>query len=230
MGTKAQAPAEAVEQPVRPQAAPTSLARALSFGGALCCAPGFPGTAGLVRRHSGQEEVPTEKKVETVQQLRERIERAAIIIAAEYRGLSVGELDDLRRVIRGAGVEMKVVKNRLFQRAAQEAQRPELAELLEGPTAVIFGNEDVAAAAKAVSDYMRQARNTFAVRKAVMDGQFLSAAEIQELASLPTRPVLLGQLAGALQAPITRLASLLNGSMQNLAGLLDARARQIEEA
>ena len=174
--------------------------------------------------------MPTQKKVEAVQELRERIERAAIIIAAEYRGMSVGELSALRHAIRDAGVEMKVVKNRLFQRAAQEAQRPELAGLLAGPTAVIFGNEDVAAAAKAVSDYMRQARNAFAVRQAMMDGQLLSAAEIQELASLPTRPVLLGQLAGALQAPVTRLASLLNGTVQTFAGLLDARARQLEEA
>ena len=174
--------------------------------------------------------MPTNKKVETVQELRQRIERAAIIIAAEYRGLSVGELSALRHAIRDAGVEMKVVKNRLFQRAAQEAQRPELADLLEGPTAVIFGNEDVAAAAKAVSDYMRQARNAFAVRQAMMDGQLLSAAEIQDLASLPTRPVLLGQLAGALQAPVTRLVLLLNATVQTFAGLLDARARQLEEA
>ena len=174
--------------------------------------------------------MPTEKKIEAVQQLRQRIERAAIVIAAEYRGLTPGQLGELRRAIRDAGTEMKVVKNRLFQRAAQEAQRPELAELLEGPTAVIFGYEDVAASAKAVTEYIRQARNAFAVRKGMMDGQLLSAADIQELARLLPRPVLLGQLAGVLQAPITRLASLLNGTVRNLAGLLDARAKQLEEA
>lgn len=173
--------------------------------------------------------MPTEKKVATVKELRERIERATIVIAAEYRGLSVSEIAALRKTIRDAGVEMKVVKNRLFLRAAGEAQQPGLSELLEGPTAVLFGYEDVSASAKAVTEYQRTARNAFAVRRGMMDGQLLSAVEILDLASLPTRPVLLSQLAGLLQAPITRLAGLLNGSMQNLAGLLDARAKQLEE-
>jgi large subunit ribosomal protein L10 len=173
--------------------------------------------------------LPTEKKVATVKELRERIERATIVIAADYRGLSVTEIATLRKSIRDAGVEMRVVKNRLFLRAAGDAQQPGLSELLEGPTAVLFGYEDVSASAKVVTEYQRTARNAFAVRKAMMDGRILTLVEVQDLASLPARPVLLGQLAGLLQAPMTRLAGLLNGSMQNLAGLLDARAKQIEE-
>ncbi len=173
--------------------------------------------------------MPTEKKVATVKELRERIERATIVIAAEYRGMSVSEIAALRKTIRDAGVEMKVVKNRLFMRAAGEAQQPGLSELLVGPTAVLFGYEDVSASAKVVTEYARTARNAFAVRSGMMDGQLLSAVEILDLASLPTRPVLLAQLAGLLQAPVTRLASLLNGAVRNLAGLLDARARQLEE-
>jgi large subunit ribosomal protein L10 len=186
--------------------------------------------------------MPTEKKIAMVQELRRRIERAAIIIAAEYRGLTVTQLAELRHAIRDAGVEMKVVKNRLFKRAAQEAERPELADLLEGPTAVIFGYEDVAASAKVVTEYIRQARNAFAVRRGMMDRQPLSAADVLSLATLPPRPILAGQIAGALQWPVARLAGLLhslvtnapgrllNDSLWTFGGLLEARAKQLERA
>jgi large subunit ribosomal protein L10 len=187
--------------------------------------------------------MPTQKKVDTVLELREAIERSEIAIAADYSGLSVTEMVQLRRAIRDAGVEMRVVKNRLFLIAAKEAQKPELADLLKGPTAIIFGgSEDVVAPAKATTEYMRTARNAFAVRNGVMGGQLLSLADIQSLASLPPKPVLVGQLAGALQAPIANLLGLfsnmlrnppgilLNDSMRTFTGLLDARANQLEGA
>ena len=174
--------------------------------------------------------MPTQKKIETVEELRACIERAAIAMAAGYRGMSVVEIGALRRAVHDLGVDVKVVKNRLFLRAAEAAGRPELAQLLDGPTAIVFGYEDVAGPAKAVTEYMRTARTAFALRNGVMDGRLLSLADLQDLASLPPRTVLLGQLAGLLQAPVTRLAGLLNGTMQNFAGLIDARAKQLERA
>jgi large subunit ribosomal protein L10 len=186
--------------------------------------------------------VTTQKKIEAVEELRGRIERCTIAIAAEYRGLSVTEMGALRRAVRDAGVELRVVKNRLFARAAAAAQRPELAELVEGPTAIVFGYEDIAPAARAVTEYMRTARNAFAVRKGAMDGQLLSLADLQDLASLPPKPILIGQIAGALQSPIARFAGLvksvlavppgrlLNDSMYTFNGLLEARAKQLEAA
>lgn len=173
--------------------------------------------------------MPTQKKIETVESLKNCIERATIAMAAEYRGLSMTEMATLRRTARDADVEVRVVKNRLFLRAAEAAGKPELAQLVDGPTAILFGYDDIALASKAVTEYQRTARNTFVVRIGVMDGQVLSLAQLQDLANLPTRPALLAQLAGLLQAPVTRLAGLLNGSMQNLAGLLDSRARQLDE-
>ena len=183
--------------------------------------------------------MPTQRKVDTVAELRERIERAVIVIAADYRGLTVTEMSALRRAVRDAG-ELRVVKNRLFLRAAEEAGQPELAELLDGPTAIIFGFDDVAAPAKAMSEYQRTARNTFALRKGALEGLVLSAAQLLELADLPPRPVLVAQLAGALQAPVARLLGLLgnvlsvppgrlfNDSFTTFAGLLEARAKQLE--
>ncbi len=184
----------------------------------------------------------TQKKIETVEELRERIERSSIAVAAEYRGLTVSEMGQLRRAIREAGIELRVVKNRLFLRAANAAGKPELAELLEGPTAIIFGYDDVTSPARVATEYMRTARNAFAVRKGVLDGQLLSLADLQDLAALPPREVLIGRVAGALQAPVARLAGLLasaltnpagvllNDSMRSLGGLLEARATQLEGA
>ncbi len=187
--------------------------------------------------------MPTEKKIELVEELRDRIERCEIAIATEYRGLKVNEMVELHRTIREAdGVELRVVKNRLFKIAAEAAKRPEMAELVDGPTAIMFGFEDVAAPARAATEYMKTAKNDFAMRLGVMGTQVLSAADLKELATLPPKPELIAKLAGALQGPITNLAGLfaklmphgpvrlLDDSVTTLAGLLDARAEQLEGA
>lgn len=186
--------------------------------------------------------MPTQRKIETVEELRERIARCAIAIAADYRGLTVSEMGALRRAAREADVELRVVKNRLFLRAAEAAGRPQMAELVEGPTAIVFGYDDVVASARAVTEYERSARNAFAVRKAVLDSHVLEKADVEELATLPPRPVLVGRVAGALQAPVARLAQLLSAALANppgrllndslitFAGLLEARAKQLEGA
>ena len=182
--------------------------------------------------------MPTEKKIALVEELRDRIERCEIAIATEYRGLKVTEMVELQRTIREAeGVEIRVVKI-----AAEAAKRPEMAELVDGPTAIIFGFEDVAAPARAAAEYMKAAKNDFAMRLGVMGTQMLSAADLTELATLPPKPELIARLAGALQGPVANLAGLfgklmphgpvrlLNDSVTTLAGLLDARAEQLEGA
>ncbi len=186
--------------------------------------------------------MPTQRKIDTVQELRDRIERCAIAIAADYRGLTVTQMNQLRRAMHEAGVELRVVKNRLFLMAAQQAERPAMAELVEGPTAIVFGYDDVSIPAKAAAEYERTARNDFAVRKGVLDDQILSSADLKDLATLPPRDVLLGQVAGALQAPVAHLAGLLanlltnpagrllNDSISTFARLLEARANQLEGA
>lgn len=186
--------------------------------------------------------MPTQKKIETVEELRERLERCTIAISADYRGLTVSEMGALRRRLREAGVDLRVVKNRLFRLAAQAAGRAEAAGLAEGPTAIAFGYEDVVAPAKALTEYVRSARNAFTLRKAFLEGQLLEERDINELATLPPREILAGRLAGALQAPVARLASLVSSALVNppgrllvdsvfsLASLLEARAKQLEGA
>ncbi len=186
--------------------------------------------------------MPAPKKLQIVEELKEQINRSTIAIGAEYQGLRVTELNELRRQLKAGGVEVRVVKNRLLRLAADAAGKPEIGELAEGPTAIVFGYDDAIGAAKVITGYVRSAKNAFAVRQAFMEGRLLSARELSDISSLPSRPVLVGNLAGSLQAPLWRLAQLLastiahptsqllNSGLAQLAGLLDARAHQLEEA
>jgi len=173
--------------------------------------------------------MPTEKKVAAVAELKELAEKATIIVGAEYRGLSVKDMTTLRRVLREAGVEAHVVKNRLYELAVRQAGIEGAAGIVEGPTLVIFGAGDIVAPSKAMSEYARTARNTFAPRKVFMDGQLVDGKVIGELASLPSREELIGKLAGAFVSPVQQLANMLNDSIQSFARLVDARAGQLEE-
>jgi large subunit ribosomal protein L10 len=173
--------------------------------------------------------MPTEKKVQAVAELKELAQNASIIVGAEYRGLSVKDMTTLRRQLREAGVEAHVVKNRLFQLAVEQAGITGAEGLVEGPTLVTFATGDIIAPAKAISEYARTARNTFAPRKAYLDGALVDGKVVAELASLPSREELIGKLAGAFVSPVQQLANMLNDSIQSFARLVDARANQLEE-
>ncbi|HEY7801060.1 MAG TPA: 50S ribosomal protein L10 [Dehalococcoidia bacterium] len=172
--------------------------------------------------------MPTVKKQETVAELKDLVERSSIVIGAEYRGLSVKEITTLRRVLRDANVEARVVKNRLFHLAAEQAGIAAAGEVAEGPTLVVFGYGDIVAPSKAIADYVRTARNAFAPKKAYLDGAVHPGSIVGELAALPSREQLIGQLAGAFISPVQQLATLLNDSIQSFARLVDARATQLE--
>ena len=186
--------------------------------------------------------MPTQKKIDSVEELAERIRRCTLAVSAEYRGLPVADMVRLRRQLREAGIEVRVVKNTLFRLAADQAGRTELAALAEGPTAIAFAYGDIVAPARALVEYQRAARNAFAVRRGITDGRLLSARDIEELSTLPPREILAAQVAGALQAPVARLSGLLTSALVNpagrllsasllqLRGLIDARAAQLEGA
>lgn len=186
--------------------------------------------------------MPTQKKLETVQELADRIGRSTMAISAQYRGLTVAEMAAMRRALREAGLEVHVVKNRLFRIAASQAGRPEVGDLADGPTAIVFAYGDVVTPAKVVTEYARSARNAFVPQRAYLEGQMLPARELEAIASLPPKEVLLAQVAGGLLAPLARLLGslhaatanpagrLLNGLGWNLMGLLEARAKQLEGA
>jgi large subunit ribosomal protein L10 len=131
--------------------------------------------------------------------------------------------------MRAAGVEFTVVKNTLMYLASEAAQRPQVKDIVQGPTAVALGYDDPLDVAKAVSDYIRNARSALTIQGAVLgDGPVMQAPEVVRLASLPPKPELLSTLLGQLQAPLSRLAEVLNGPLQNFDGLIQARIRQLE--
>jgi large subunit ribosomal protein L10 len=172
--------------------------------------------------------MPTDKKIQEVKDLTDRLSRSSVVIGAEYRGLTVSQSTTLRHTLREAGLEIQVVKNTLFLRAANDAGIGDAGELAEGPTAIIFGYDDPIAPIKTVVEYQRQARNAFVARKAFMDGQLVAANQLTALASLPPRDTMIAEIAGALQSPITNLVYLLEATVQEFSGLIDARAGQLE--
>ena len=152
--------------------------------------------------------MPTEAKRATVAALKEDLSAAKATIVADYRGLTVADINAVRRTLRGAGIKYRVVKNRLAKIAAQEAGNTELAALLEGPSALAMGSGDEVALAKSFLDAIRPYR-TVAVRGAILSGRRVDAESVTRLATLPSREVLLGQLAGSMAAPLASMASLL---------------------
>ncbi len=183
--------------------------------------------------------MPTEKKMAAVAELKDRVERATLIVSTEYRGLTVKEMQDLRRKLREGGVEVRVIKNTLLRLAALQAGHPDLIGIIEGPTALAMSFGDIIEAAKAVTAYAQTAPQSFALRGAFVEGQALSANQLRDLVNIPPRPVLLAQLLGHLQSPLVGFVTLLESPLRELTvllqtllselpGLLEARAKQLE--
>jgi large subunit ribosomal protein L10 len=172
-------------------------------------------------------EMPTAKKIQEVEELTEALGRSTVVIGAEYRGLTVKETTALRSQLRGAGVEMRVVKNTLFKRAADALGKESMVALAEGPTALIIGFDDPITPIKTVVEYQRTARNTFAARSAYLDGQVFAGSQLTDLATLPSKEVMIAELVGLLQSPVATLVGLLEGTLQEFVGLIDARAEQL---
>lgn len=175
--------------------------------------------------------MPTQQKIDRVEELKDHLERSTITFSADYTRTSVNQMTELRRAMRAGGIEFTVVKNTLMYLAADQAGKPQVKEIVQGPSAVAFGYDDPAAAAKTIADYARANANTFSIRGAVMgDGAALGPDGVTRLATLPPKPQLLATLLAQMQAPMSRLVSALNGPVQNLDNVLRARMSQLEEA
>ncbi|MEX0781652.1 MAG: 50S ribosomal protein L10 [Dehalococcoidia bacterium] len=172
--------------------------------------------------------MPTPRKVEMLAEIKDRMERASIAIGADFRGLTVAQITELRRALRPANVEVNVVKNTLALRAAEAAGRPEMAQLLTGPTALAIGFGDPIAPVKALTEHLRAKRLTLPLHGGWLEGKILTAAEVESLATMPSREQLIADVVGKLQSPLYNFAGLLQASMRNFAGLVEARANQLE--
>jgi large subunit ribosomal protein L10 len=146
-----------------------------------------------------------EEKKRIVEEVTEKLKNSASTIITDYRGLSVAEVTELRKQLREAGVEFKVLKNTLVRRATAQAEMTELDEHLVGPTAVAFSAEDPVAAAKVLSKFAKSNEN-LKLKVGVVEGKIISVDEIKALADLPSREGLLSMLLSVLQAPIRNFA------------------------
>jgi len=166
-----------------------------------------------------------------VSELRERIDRAPVMYLTDFTGLSVKAMTRLRRTLKSSGAEYVVVKNRLARQAFGETEGfPDISESLQGPTGVVFGYEDVVAAAKTLSDFAKENEQRPVFKLGVMEGKVLQPEQIEKLAKLPPREQLLAELAGALEAPMVAMATVLEAKLQEMAGLLDALKLEREKA
>jgi large subunit ribosomal protein L10 len=169
--------------------------------------------------------MPTETKREAVAALKEELSGSTTLIVSEYRGLKVSEIAEIRRSLRKQDVSYHVVKNRLMRIAANEAGNDALPPMLEGPTAIAFGTGDEATIAKAVLDATRPYK-IVKVKGAVLGGRAIDADGVTRLATLPSRDVLLAQIAGAIVAPLATLAGLFDAPLRDIAGGIGALADQ----
>ena len=169
-----------------------------------------------------------EDKEQVVSALTERLKTAETVLVADYRGLTMLQIDALRTPLLESGARFSVVKNTLTRRAAEAAGSDALLALLEGPSAIAFieTEGDMVAAAKALADAARETR-ILVIRGGVMQGRTMTAPEVESLATLPPVEVLRGQVLGAIIAPLSSLIGLVNAPLQNLYGLIDARIEQL---
>jgi large subunit ribosomal protein L10 len=167
------------------------------------------------------------EKAATVATITSRLKESSTAVLADYRGMTVGQMSDLRRKLRDSGIEMMVVKNTLARRAAQAAGYGQLEPELAGPVAMIFAGEDVSAPARILNEYIRVNRKML-IKSGLLEGQLIKAEAVVELADLPSREILLSRLLGAMQAPLGNLASVLQAPLSQFARTLDALRSQKE--
>jgi large subunit ribosomal protein L10 len=161
-----------------------------------------------------------EEKAAVIDQIAEELGGSDAIIALDYRGITVAQVAELREKLRPIDTKFQVTKNSLAERAADQAGVTDIKPLLVGPTALALVKGDPAAAAKVLSDTARALRGPLVFKGGIMEGNFVSAADVESIAKLPSRDVLNAQLVGTIAAPLSGLVRTLNALVQGLASQL----------
>ncbi|MBM3220248.1 MAG: 50S ribosomal protein L10 [Candidatus Rokubacteria bacterium] len=169
-----------------------------------------------------ERHVPTQEKVETVEEFKSRLDGAKTVLVTEYRGLTVQQLSDLRKQLRGVSAQYKVMKNRLAKLAMTDTDLAKLGPHLKGPTGMVISKEDPVAVAKALHTFART-NQALAIKAGFVDGQVLPASELKALSELPSKETIRAQIIGAIQGPLVQIASLLQAAPRELAFVLSER-------
>lgn len=172
--------------------------------------------------------MPTEKKAKLIDEIEEVLSKCNVGILTDYRGLKTAELNELRKKLREAGVEYRVVKNTLAQFAAKRMGRDDLADSLEGPIAVALGYGEISDPARIIADYIRTSKSTLRVKGGFLPDCIMNPKEVETLATLPGRDVLISQVIAGVQSPIASIIGVLAAPIRGVVGVLQARIQQLE--
>jgi large subunit ribosomal protein L10 len=168
-----------------------------------------------------------EKKTQIINQLEEKLARSAIVIATSYQGINAKDMMTLRRTVAGPAIDYQIVKNNLIRVAAQRAGKERVMSVIDGPTAIIFGYEDVVKAARSINQYIKTSGLAITVKGALLGERALTSEEVVALANLPSREVLISQVVTLLQAPLRSLHNSLNSPLYGLYNVLKARIQDL---
>lgn len=174
--------------------------------------------------------MPTERKAETIDSLTDKMQRKQLAVIADYRGLTVAEITDLRKRLRESGADLIVAKNTLVRIAAERTGNEAIMPLLKGPTAMTFAYDDIAKAAKTLNDYIRASKKQIAVRGGLLGNQLMPADGLEAVTRLPSREQVYASILGGVQAPASRIVGTINAVMRNIAYILRARSEQEQGA
>ncbi|MHB9026023.1 MAG: 50S ribosomal protein L10 [Armatimonadota bacterium] len=167
--------------------------------------------------------MPTPVKTAITAKMVDELDQVQAAIVTDYRGLTVEEITLLRKRLRPVGARYQVVKNTLFKRALESAKKPELGDILEGPSAVVFAEGDPVEATKALAAFVKELRKDLPqVKGGFLGDRLMTPADVAQLATLPPREQILGNLVGTLQSPAANVVSLIGAVLQNLVGTIEA--------
>ena len=168
--------------------------------------------------------MPTQEKVETVEEFKSRLDGAKTVLVTEYRGLTVQQLSDLRKQLRGVSAQYKIIKNRLAKLAMTDSELSKLGPHLKGPTGMVISKEDPVAVAKALHAFAKT-NQALAIKAGFVEGQVLPPAELKALSELPTKDAIRSQIIGAIQGPLAQLVGLLLAPHREIAYVLSERGK-----
>jgi large subunit ribosomal protein L10 len=171
-----------------------------------------------------------QEKVEVTAELSEQLAKSQVLYLADFTGLNVKDITELRRRFRETGGRFLVVKNRLALRALEDLDLPDISEHLRGPTGFIFGGDDPVMPAKTVREFAKEFEDRPTLKVGVVEKQLVSTREIVTLADLPSREVLLAGIAGSLTASVAGIVGVLEGLIRDIAHMAGEVARVNEEA
>ena len=172
--------------------------------------------------------MPRERKVQIVDELQEVFARCNVGIFTDYRGLSTAELTELRRALRNSEVKYRVIKNTLARFAAERAGKNELIDIFEGPVAIAFSYGDIIEPARILADFIRTSKTSLSIKGGFLSDRVLTPGDVEALAALPSKEILIAKVLAGMQSPIVTLISCLANPMRGFIGVLQARVKQLE--